>query len=83
MFLLLIYESKGKDDEDESEFDADLGVVDEGPFGGILGMKAVTDADEAEAGDEGEGGGMGYAGGDLGAAGEEADQDSGHTGEME
>lgn len=46
-------------------------------------MKAVTDADEAEAGDEGEGGGMGYAGGDLGAAGEEADQDSGHTGEME
>ena len=46
-------------------------------------MKAVADAYEAEASDEGEGGGMGYAGGDLGAAGEEADQDSGHTGEME
>ena len=46
-------------------------------------MKAVTDPHEAEAGDEGEGGGMGYAGGDLGAAGKEADQDSGHTGEME
>ena len=83
MFLFLVHEGKGKDDEDESEFDADLGVVDEGPFGGILGMKAVTDADEAEAGYKGEGGGMGYAGGDLGAAGEEADQDSGHTGEME
>ena len=46
-------------------------------------MKAVTDPHEAEAGDEGEGGGMGYAGGDLGAAGKEADQDSGHTGKME
>ena len=46
-------------------------------------MKAVTDADEAEAGHEGEGGGMGYAGGDFGAAGEEADQDSGHACEME
>lgn len=79
----MIDEGKGKDEEHESEFDADLGVVDEGPFGGILGMKAVTDADEAEAGDEGEGGGMGYAGRDLGAAGEEADQDSGHTGQME
>ena len=82
MFLLLIYESKGKDDEDESEFDANLGVVDEGPFGGILGMKAVADAYEAEASDEGEGGGMSYAGGDLGAAGEEADQDSGHASEV-
>jgi len=83
LFLLLIHKGKGKDDEDKSEFDADFGVVDEGPFSGILGMKTVTDADETEAGDEGEGSGMSYAGRDLAAAGEEAYQDSGHTGQME
>jgi len=64
---------------DKEGFDCDLGVVDVGPFDGILGVEAVADTDESDSGEEGEEGGVGDARGELLARGEEADEDSSHT----
>ena len=82
MLLLLIHKSKGKNDEDENEFDADLGVIDQGPTGGVLGVEGVADCDKAEARDEGERRGVSYAGGDCGAGSEKGDEYSDHTDKM-
>ncbi len=57
-------------------------MVDGFPFNWIGIDKGVTDADEGEAGYEAEKSGVRDAGGEFGAGGKEADQDSGHTGEV-
>ena len=57
-------------------------MVDCFPFNGIGVDEGVTDTDEGETGDEAKKCGVGNAGGEFGAGGKEADQDSGHTGEV-
>ena len=52
------------------------------PFHGIGVDEGVADTDEGETGDEAEERGMGDTGGEFGAGGKEANQDSGHTGEV-
>ena len=47
-FLLLVAESEDEDGGGEEGFDGDLGVVDVGPFDGVLGVEAVADPDQGD-----------------------------------
>jgi hypothetical protein len=65
-FFLAVDECKNQDDENKSELHADLCVIDQRPFHGVLGVKGVADCNEGEAGNEGGKGGVKEAGCDLG-----------------